>query len=236
MRKWLFLDFDNTQMGTEKLVLPSLVDRFNELYGPLIDRPLTLEDFNRHFHGQARETLCASMSKHFGIFVDYPTLFADREGRVMESYRRSGVEMAPGLLPALAILTAGGVLPVFVSNCPVQRGLAAMRYATNGKGDDLAACFGTRFFESGDKQKPLPDVYLRAMRQVDATFDDSAAVEDSVTGVKSAVAAGIPVFGYTGFMDDPQAGGRNLLDAGAIALFSDWADFPDLFRRMPGLS
>jgi hypothetical protein len=67
---WLLLDFDNCQMATEHLALPSLIKRFNELYGSQIDSDLTYKEFKRHFLGQARESLCINLSKHFGIEVD----------------------------------------------------------------------------------------------------------------------------------------------------------------------
>ena len=55
---WLFLDFDNTLMGTEQYALPSLIERFNRLYQHELDHLLTLQEFKAHFHGQSRETLC----------------------------------------------------------------------------------------------------------------------------------------------------------------------------------
>jgi len=140
--------------------------------------------------------------------------------------KEGGVPMAPHLIETLSNLAADGTVLSFVSNNPVQRALAAMRYADNGSGDELAALFGTRFFEAGDVQKPKPDVYVRAMRQVGATPEQSIAVEDSVTGVTAAVAAGMTVYGFAGFADDRAAAAEKLFQAGAKAVFDDWKNFP----------
>ncbi|MBI1214290.1 MAG: HAD-IA family hydrolase [Alphaproteobacteria bacterium] len=234
MKKFLFLDFDNTMMETEPFAVPSLIARFNELYGTQIPAPLTAAEFQEHFHGQAREGLCENLSAHFGIHIDYATLYKDREWFMMQHLQNAagGVPMAKGLLEALTELHGRGVTLSFVSNNPVQRALAAMRYADNGQGDALAALFGTRFFEAGDVQKPKPDVYLRAMAQVGAPPAGCVAVEDSVTGATAAAAAGLTVFGYTGFAPDAQAAGKKLTGAGCIGVFSDWAYFPRVFSEL----
>jgi beta-phosphoglucomutase-like phosphatase (HAD superfamily) len=233
MKKFLFLDFDNTMMATEQYAVPSLIARFNELYAAQLATPLTLEVFKQHFHGQARENLCANLESHFSINVSFADLYRDREWRMMQHLqdigKSGGVPMAPHLVDVLAAVSANGVVLSFVSNNPVQRALAAMRYADNGQGDALAKLFGTRFFEAGDVQKPKPDVYIRAMQQVGASPETSAAVEDSVTGVTAAVSAGMTVYGFTGFADAPETAGDQLTAAGAKAVFADWQKFGDIY-------
>lgn len=226
-KKFLFLDFDNTMMATEQFAVPSLIARFNDLYAADVKEPLTLDIFKQHFHGQARENLCANLESYFGIEVDFQTLYRDREWHVMQHLQAvdGGVPMAPHLIETLSDFVAHGALLSFVSNNPVQRGLASMRYADNGRGDELAALFGTRFFEAGDVQKPKPDVYIRAMLQTGADPELSAAVEDSVTGVTAAVAAGLTVYGFTGFADDREKTADKLMDAGAVQVFDDWSAF-----------
>ncbi len=225
---WLLLDFDNCQMATEHLAVPALINRFNELYRSQIPSELTFEDFKTHFHGQSRESLCENLSKHYNIKVDYPTLYENREGRLMQLLQSTGVEMADQLVETLEALQKVGFRFAFVSNNPIQRGLAAMRYATNGQGDRLARFFGTAFFEAGDVQKPKPDVYLRAIEQLGIIPEQCAAVEDSPTGVKAAVGAGIRTFGFLGFADKPEEMAMKLKENGADTCFNNWQELPDL--------
>ena len=226
--RWLLLDFDNCQMETEKVALPSLIERINLLYGDQLPEPLTLKAFQDNFHGLAREGLCEKISEYFGIHVDYPTLFKDREWNMLQYLQKVGVTMAPNLVETLEALEKEGYRFAFVSNNNIQRGLAAMRYATNGQGDRLARLFGTAFFEAGDRQKPLPDIYLRAMAQLGTSPEYCFAVEDSVTGVTSACAAGLRTFGFPHFAEDPAAAAQKLTAAGVVACFSDWAELPGL--------
>jgi beta-phosphoglucomutase-like phosphatase (HAD superfamily) len=228
MTHWLLLDFDNCQMATEHLAVPSLIKRFNELYGSQINHPLTFEEFKCHFHGQARETLCTNLSKHFNIEVDYPTLYDAREWRIMQMLQDTGVQMAPYLIETLEHLESRGYRFAFVSNNPIQRGLASMRYATNGQGDRLARFFGTAFFEAGEIQKPKSDVYLRAMSQLGTSSQNCFAIEDSTTGVSAAVGAGITTFGFLGFADKMKDTAKKLIEKGATACFYSWKELPSL--------
>lgn len=217
-------------MGSEKFAIPSLIDRFNNLYGNQIDHPLTYDEFVAHFHGQARETLCANLGQHFGITVDYPTLYENREWYMMQHLQNApdGVPMADGLIEALTTLQTRGYKFAFISNNPIQRALAAMRYATNGRGEELAKLFSCHYFEAGDKQKPLPDAYLRAMQQLGTNPKHAYAIEDSVTGAKAAVAAGLTTFGYTGFADHPNDIKQKLTATGCKECFHHWDDLPGL--------
>jgi hypothetical protein len=52
--------------------------------------------------------------------------------------------MAPYLIETLTQLMQQGIQPVFVSNNSIQRALAAMRFADNGRGVELARLFGLR--------------------------------------------------------------------------------------------
>lgn len=230
---WLFLDFDNTMMATEQYAVPSLIARFNTLYAEAAGRELTLYEFKQHFHGQARETLCQNLSEHFGISVDYPLLYDAREARMMEYLQHlpNGVPMAPYLIETLTGLSEEGAVLSFVSNNPIQRALCAMRFASNQQGDALAKLFGTRYFEAGTEQKPAPEVYLRAMKQVGADPAKSFAVEDSVTGAKSAIAAGLTTFAYTGLTESATELAEKLLALGCKEAFDDWRQLPLLLDQ-----
>lgn len=229
-KKWLFLDFDNTLMATEQYAVPSLIARFNELYENQIESPLTYDEFKRYFHGQARESLCENLSCHFQIEVEFAKLYDQREWRIMQHLQSlpEGVPMAEHLLETLNHLESQAISFALVSNNPIQRALAAMRYANNQKGNELARFFGTHFFEAGEVQKPKPDVYLRALQQVSASPGSSYAVEDSLTGATAAVKAGLTTFGFTGFADDPNEMKSKLLEVGCKTTFHHWREFPSL--------
>lgn len=233
-----FLDFDNTLMETEKYALPSLIARFNTLYQDQTPSPLTLEIFKKHFHGQARETLCINLGSFFNISVDYSLLYQDRELKIAEHLRAlpEGITMAPNLIAALKTLASHGVIFSLVTNNPIVRALVSMECANNHQGDTLKGFFGDRLFEAGKLQKPLPDVYLRAIQDTHANPVQSFAVEDSVTGATASIAAGLKTFAFTGFAENPNDLSKKLIEKGCVAAFNDWREFPALLlTHMPTL-
>lgn len=76
--------------------------------------------------------------------------------------------------------------------------------------------------------KPAPDVYLAAAAGFQVAPRHCIAVDDSVTGVRSAVAAGIRVFGFTGVAHDRGQAAARLLAAGAEQVFDDMQQLPAL--------
>ena len=77
--------------------------------------------------------------------------------------------------------------------------------------------------------KPDPAVYLHAGRALRVEGSHGLAVEDSVPGVTSAVAAGYYAVGNVMFVpgDERQSRTKELLDAGAIAVTDSWHALAD---------
>ncbi|KAL5560599.1 hypothetical protein UlMin_036810 [Ulmus minor] len=77
-----------------------------------------------------------------------------------------------------------------------------------------------------DRPKPFPDPYLKALQALGVSHEHTLVFEDSVSGVKAGVAAGMPVIGL---------GTRNpekmLLDAGASFVIQDFDD-PKLWTAL----
>ena len=94
----------------------------------------------------------------------------------------------------------------------------------------LGACgllqhFSARIFSVTDvgKPKPAPDVFLHAAHALSAQPADCVVVEDTPTGVRAGVAAGMRVLGFCAATPADR-----LREAGAHALFADMRRLPDL--------
>lgn len=66
-----------------------------------------------------------------------------------------------------------------------------------------------------ERPKPAPDLYLLAARQMGRAPGDCLVVEDSVSGVTAAHAAGMTVIGFTGASHIEEGHAERLLEAGA---------------------
>ncbi|WP_206537202.1 HAD family hydrolase [Holospora elegans] len=221
------LDFDNSLMGTERITIPLLINRFNELYKDKISFLLTNECFEAQFKGKTRESLCNHLSNYFKIRVDYDVLYHEREQNITKSFQEHFVEMALHVIETLTVVRQKcGV--ALVTNSPLQRVFSAMRWADNRRGGELAKIFETSFFESGTSPKPLPNVYLLAMNQLRVLPENCVAVEDSVSGATASICAGIKTFGYTGFCYNRSCSEEQLKAAGVAQCFDDWRQFLNL--------
>jgi HAD superfamily hydrolase (TIGR01509 family) len=85
----------------------------------------------------------------------------------------------------------------------------------------LAELFGAHVHSAQDVEtaKPAPDLYLRAARHLGVDPAQSLAIEDSASGVRAAVAAGMTCWGFVGGGHCPPGHGDRLRAAGAAAVF-----------------
>jgi len=92
----------------------------------------------------------------------------------------------------------------------------------------LARHFGDRLFTAQmvDRGKPAPDLFLYAARRMQADPVRTLVIEDSVSGVRAAKAAGMTVWGFVGGSHyRARDGAASLLEAGADRVFARMADF-----------
>lgn len=80
------------------------------------------------------------------------------------------------------------------------------------------------------KHKPAPDVYELALEDRNRQAHEVVAIEDSGSGVKSAIAAGIETIGFVGAThiptDKKDAKAKELMEAGASVVIGDMGDLP----------
>src|SRR5690606_29309309 len=74
--------------------------------------------------------------------------------------------------------------------------------------------------------KPAPDIFLHAAKKLNASPADCVVVEDTPTGVASAVAAGMTVLGYCGLTP-----AHRLRAAGAHQVFDSMGALPSLVQK-----
>ncbi|OAJ58330.1 HAD family hydrolase [Paraburkholderia ginsengiterrae] len=94
----------------------------------------------------------------------------------------------------------------------------------------LVRFFGDRLFcaDAVPNPKPAPDVYLAAAKGLGLAPSACLVVEDSVTGVTAAAAAGMTVLGFIGGGHASDAQIDKLHAAGARHVFDDMQQLPEL--------
>ena len=92
----------------------------------------------------------------------------------------------------------------------------------------LAPHFGTRLYTAQmvERGKPAPDLFLYAAERMRANPHRTLVVEDSISGVTAAKAAGMTVWGFVGGSHYQSRDGKGILrGAGADRVFERMADF-----------
>ena len=134
----------------------------------------------------------------------------------------SKLHPAPGLIELLAFLKAQCVRHGLVTNAP--RANAVHELAAMGLSDAFEAVV---IGEELPHAKPHPLPYLTGLRLLESRADRSLAFEDSLSGLRSARAAGLMVVGLT-----TSLGADVLLAEGAALAIADFTDS----RLMPLLT
>jgi len=80
-----------------------------------------------------------------------------------------------------------------------------------------------------ERAKPHPDIFLHAALRLDVDPARCLAIEDSVNGVRAALAAGMTVWGFSGGGHVDAQGAARLVEAGAHEVVDTWAEAAERF-------
>ncbi len=208
----VIFDCDGVLVDSERITNEVFVQMLNEL-----GLPLKLEDMFEQFVGHSMEQcmakITAMLGRHppDGFLADYRV----RTRAVLESK----LVTVPGIVEVLTQLT----LPYCVASSGDHDKMRTTLGVTG-----LWPKFEGRIFSVTDVKapKPAPDVFLHAAAKLGFAPADCAVVEDTPTGVRAAVAAGMTVFAYAALTP-----ARRLREAGAHVIFDDMRKLPSLLAE-----
>lgn len=209
--KLIIFDCDGVLVDSERITNEVFVEMLNEL-----GLPLTLEDMFEQFVGHSMSQCLEKISGMLG--KPPPPEF-------LPSFRaRTTAALESQLMPIPGIEAA--LDEIALPYCVASSGDHAKMRTTLGITGLLPRFAGTLFSVTEVAHpKPAPDVFLYAAQQCGATPIDCVVIEDTPTGVKAGVAAGMTVFGYAALTP-----AHRLVAAGAHYVFNDMALLPRLLR------
>ena len=172
--------------------------------------PLTERDIVERFVGRSAAHMQEEIERHLGRSIDWDGEF---ESRYHEVFERELVAV-PGVIEALDGITT----PTCVASSGSHE---KMRFTLGLTG--LFDRFEGRIFSVDEvaNGKPAPDIFLYAAGCLGVPPDRCAVVEDSVSGVRAGLAAGMTVFAFAGGV----TGAEDLAIDGAV-VFDDMRDLP----------
>ena len=206
MYRALLFDLDGTLAETDSLHLPTWVDALQP-YGVEVD-----EEFYRdRISGRSTAEIVREL---------LPNL-ADEQGRSIGDAKEanfrervSDLEPLPGLVAFVERGREVGMHIALVTNAPEENVEAILLALKLRNFFDVVV-----LADEVEAVKPDPAPYRAALNKMDVPAEKALAFEDSVSGIYSSVAAGIPTVGIASSQDP-----ETLLGAGAFTTAKDFSD------------
>jgi len=212
--KLLILDCDGVLVDSERITNTVFAAMLNEL-----GMAVTLDDMFEQFVGHSMPQCLEKVGALLGAAP--PADFVAEYRRRCDAALGAELVAVPGIESALDRIR----LPCCVASSGDHDKMRTTLGITG-----LLARFEGRLFSVTEvaAPKPAPDVFLYAAARCGVTPADCVVVEDTPTGVRAAVAAGMTVFGYAALTP-----AQRLRDAGAHRLFTQMEMLPELLDGMP---
>lgn len=211
----VIFDCDGVLVDSEPISNRVFCEMLNEL-----GLPLTVQQVFDRFVGLSMPQCVAGVAELLG--ASPPPDFVARLQARTEAALRSGVKPMPGIREVLDTLCH--------PYCVASSGPHSKIRTTLGT-TGLVERFDGRIFSAQDVRhsKPAPDLFLHAAAMLGHAPSRCLVVEDTPTGVRAGVAAGMRVFGFCAFTPVDR-----LVDAGAHATFSAMHELPAMIEGWAG--
>ena len=210
-RPLLILDFDGVVADSEVIANQSLAD-----YLTSIGHPTSLDEAIGMFMGRRHADTLAAIVRYIGRELP-PSFEAEHRGRV-HAVMRGTVEPVPGV-EAFLSRTADVSKCVASSSSREWLDHCVDRFGFRQSFEDNL--FSATLVANG---KPAPDIFLHAANAMGSAPEATVVVEDSVAGVRGALAAGMTVIGFLGGSHVRPGHADQLRDAGAHVLAEDFLE------------
>ena len=209
MKKAFLFDVDGVLTDSAD-ISKRLVARYFSLKGFNVDEESVVP-----YLGRGMESLFLSFSSDFDLPVDLKdalSFFRSQYGSEIASRPQM-----PGAMRFVLEAREKGMMTAVVSSAPlwrVEENLRSMGLSASSFSTVVTA-------ESVMRNKPYPDIWQKAMENLGLNSRECIAFEDSFSGIRSALAAGIFTVALTGTIGEERA-----KEAGADALLDTFEEFP----------
>jgi beta-phosphoglucomutase-like phosphatase (HAD superfamily) len=228
----LLCDADGTLFPSEEPAYAASADVANRFLAQLgAERPHTPAELQAMTNGKNFRAAAGQLAASYGRELDPGELdrWVTEEKDVVTAHLRTALRPDPAVREPLVSLATSFTLAAVTSS-------ASSRLDACLEVTDLADLFAPqRRFSAEDSlpeptSKPDPAVYAYAGQVLGIAPDQGVAVEDSINGALSAVAAGYATVGTVQFVPQEQRAARvdALREAGVVAVVSSWAELAEL--------
>lgn len=187
-------------------------------------------DFAKRFIGMMDRDFHEHIKLDFAALNRGPLPADFAEAMEAEKWQRFRVELKP--VPGIAGFVDGLDCPMAVGSSSTIAGLEEKLHLT-GLHDRFAPhIYSGELVQHG---KPAPDLFLLAAARIEQQPAACLVIEDSINGVRAALAAGMTVWGFAGGAHADAGLASRLTAAGAQAAFTDYGQMAQVVSEA-GLS
>lgn len=185
-KRLVIFDCDGVLVDSETIVCRVLAEEMTKL-----GMPATAEELDEQFSGRPSKDCILDIEARYGGPLP-EAYFNATESRIRRAFHEE-LEPVTGIHEVLEKLQG-----THLQSCVASSGPHAKMQVTLNK-TGLWDFFEGRIFSADDvgRGKPWPDLFLHSAAKFDVAPEHCLVVEDSIAGVKAAVAAGMPVIGYS---------------------------------------
>jgi HAD superfamily hydrolase (TIGR01509 family) len=202
----LLFDLDGTLAETDSLHLPTWVDALQP-YGVEVDEEFYRDRISGRSTAEIVRELLPDLTEEQGRSIGEAKEASFRE-------RASELEPLPGLVDFVIQGRELGMRIALVTNAPEQNVETILLALKLRDFFDVVV-----LADEVEAVKPDPAPYRAALEKISVPAEVALAFEDSVSGISSSVAAGIPTIGIASSQDP-----EKLLGAGAFVTAQDFTD------------
>ncbi|MEO1397823.1 MAG: HAD family phosphatase [Pseudomonadota bacterium] len=210
----VIFDCDGTLMDSEVIASQVETEAINE-YGAT----LSVAEFSARFAGTSTEYVRQVMEEELGRHFPDDHVAKVKQAMLERLWRE--VKPVEG---ALAVLDMFDQPRCVCTNAALEKAKLQLTRA------ELWDRFRPYVFSAEDMdgiaQKPAPDIFLHAAKEFGVDPAACLVLEDSISGVKAGVAAGMRTIGFTGGSHTHSAHADQLTDAGAETVLRKMTDLP----------
>lgn len=214
----IIFDCDGVLIDSEIIVCRLTSEEFTRL-----GFPVSTQRVIERFAGRPEHEMIGEVEAEWGQLVP-PEFSTSLRARVEEAYATE-LQIMPGIAELLEGLRTDFCVASSSYPAKLRLGLETVglykRFAPNVVSASYVA-----------HGKPAPDVFIYAAGWMQASVTRCLVVEDSVPGVRAAVAAGMRVFGFAGGTHCSAGHEKRLLEAGAEQVFGDFASMDAALREL----
>lgn len=182
-----------------------------------------LGDYMRHFVGKSMRDVIRGLEAHSGQTL--PADFAQRKAQKVQEAFTQSLQAMPGIAELLQSLPQPKCVASGSNPARLQLSLSLT---------GLIDFFSPNIFSATmvERGKPAPDLFLYAAQQMGANPADCVVLEDSLSGIQAAVAAGMYPVGFVGGSHAAPDLAERLKEAGAKQVIAHLSGFAQILEGL----